>query len=256
MSKQAIPKTGSLLWVGEYGSDETLLRSQAIQYARDLLCEHDASSDRLFEGGAHPDFKLVEPSSNSHTITIDQIRELIEWSASKPQIAATKIAIINPANAMNLHAANAFLKTLEEPNPDTLFLLLTHQLNLILPTIRSRCHIVRHHARAAGYQVHQDPVRTLIINDLHALKANQAEPVSVAAQWIKHDIHQVLYWLMVVLCEFTNNSNQDDQLVKSRRWWRFMDDVFEARRKLQEKGQPNTQLLVESLLIQYARLVA
>jgi hypothetical protein len=252
---QNYPKLGAVLWVGDGEADDTKLRSLALEYAKYLLSEGCERSGPLFEANNHPDFKIIEPEIDKRTIKIDWIRELIDWSLSKPQIAPIKVALLNPADAMNPQAANALLKTLEEPPTDTLFLLVTHRLSAIALTIRSRCHIIRHRAKAEDYKIIQDPIRTQVLNDLQALKKDLAEPVTIAAQWLKKDLQQVLYWLMIILFEFTNNSAQDEQLVKSRRWWRFMDEVFEARRAVENKTQVNTQLMIESLLIQYARII-
>lgn len=254
---QIYPRTGSQLWTGSNSADENAIRSLALQYSKQLLCEDSENSEHsaaLFESNSHPDFKLIEPEPDKRVIKIDWIRELIEWSHSKPLIASLKIAVLFPADAMNLQAANAFLKTLEEPNPNTLFLLVTERPHLLPTTIRSRCHIVRHRTAPPDYKIIHDQVRTQVQDDLQALKTNLAEPISIAARWLKNDVNQVFHWLMIVLCDFTNSAN-DDHLIKSRRWWRFMDQVIEARRALEERTQANTQLLVEALLIQYARIM-
>src|SRR5690606_5589098 len=76
------------------------------------------------------------------TIGIGQIRELSEALSMKGFRGGAKIAVIEPAEAMTPAAANALLKTLEEPSARTFLLLVTHQPHRLLPTIRSRCQIL------------------------------------------------------------------------------------------------------------------
>lgn len=92
--------------------------------------------------GRHPDVTLVAPEEKK-VITIDQIRELATRSGLRAYEAMTKVWILDPANEIQEPAANAFLKTLEEPTPGCIFVLVTTAFSALLPTIRSRCHEVR-----------------------------------------------------------------------------------------------------------------
>jgi DNA polymerase-3 subunit delta' len=92
--------------------------------------------------GQHPDVALVTPEEKT-VITIDQIRSLAVHAALRAYEAPTKIWILDPAHEMQEPAANAFLKTLEEPPAGSLFLLVTTAFSALLPTIRSRCQEVR-----------------------------------------------------------------------------------------------------------------
>jgi DNA polymerase-3 subunit delta' len=85
----------------------------------------------------HPDLHILEPDGNS--IKIEQIRVLQRELSLKQLEAPRKICLIEQADAMTTGAANALLKTLEEPRGDTLLILLTAQPNRLLETIRSRC---------------------------------------------------------------------------------------------------------------------
>jgi DNA polymerase-3 subunit delta' len=90
----------------------------------------------------HPDFHSVRPESKSRTITVLQIRELERELYLRPFIAPLKVAVIFDAERMCLgsaSAANAFLKTLEEPPAHTLILLTSGRPAMLLPTIISRC---------------------------------------------------------------------------------------------------------------------
>jgi len=88
---------------------------------------------------AHPDLRVVQPESKSRRIVIDQIRELEHAIHRKPLLAGSKVAIIHDAERMQPQAANAFLKTLEEPPPGSLILLLSTVPEAIPETVLSRC---------------------------------------------------------------------------------------------------------------------
>ena len=88
---------------------------------------------------AHPDLRVVQPESKSRRIVIDQIRELEHAIQRKPLLASNKVAIIHDAERMQPQAANAFLKTLEEPPPGSLIVLLSTVPEAILETVLSRC---------------------------------------------------------------------------------------------------------------------
>jgi len=103
--------------------------------------------------GAHPDMRLLEPltAENSdeaeegaprkkYEITIAQVRALGDFVNLSSHRASGRAIVIHPAEALNPASANALLKTLEEPSPNSLFVLVTHQANFLLPTIKSRCH--------------------------------------------------------------------------------------------------------------------
>lgn len=94
---------------------------------------------RRIEQLNHPDVLWVRPESKSRIITIDQIRELMQMVNLKPTAAEFKVGIIVAADRLNLQAANAFLKTLEEPPSKSILILLTTEPQRILETILSRC---------------------------------------------------------------------------------------------------------------------
>jgi len=90
----------------------------------------------------HPDFHSVRPESKSRHITVEQMRELERELYLRPFIAPVKVAVVFDAERMCLGgaaAANAFLKTLEEPPAHTLILLTSGRPAMLLPTIISRC---------------------------------------------------------------------------------------------------------------------
>lgn len=98
---------------------------------------------QLLAAGTHPDFLLIEPIADSRIIKIEQIRDLLEVLGQTPQCAGHQVVIVEPAEALNRSAANALLKTLEEPSGQIIFILISHQPSTIPATIRSRCQIVK-----------------------------------------------------------------------------------------------------------------
>ena len=87
----------------------------------------------------HPDAHILQPESKSRRIVIEQIRNLEHSIQRKPLLSRTKVVIIHEADRMQPQAANAFLKTLEEPPPGSLILLLSALPEAMLETVLSRC---------------------------------------------------------------------------------------------------------------------
>lgn len=94
---------------------------------------------QLMESESHPDFHVVKPEKQGKAITVEQIRQCNRIAQESSQLSGLRLFVIEPAEAMNESAANALLKTLEEPSATCMFLLVTHRNNALLPTITSRC---------------------------------------------------------------------------------------------------------------------
>lgn len=122
-----------------------LLSGTDPQTAENLFIPEDSKIFHQIAQGAHPDFHSVEApvDKNRKTIGVDAIRELTQDMRTTSGQGKWRIAIIDAVDDLNLNAANALLKILEEPPPHCLFLLISHQPGRLLPTIRSRCQKVQ-----------------------------------------------------------------------------------------------------------------
>jgi DNA polymerase-3 subunit delta' len=143
----------SLIFTGPDGVGK---RAAAVSLAQALNCPTPAAStDRLaldgcgecpvcrrISRGLHPDVTVIEPGDTG-SIRIDVVREEIRKTAFKPFEARRRVIIFNDAESLGDDAQNALLKTLEEPPPGSVLVLVTAQPHRLLPTVRSRCPAVR-----------------------------------------------------------------------------------------------------------------
>lgn len=128
----------ALLFSGPSGVGKSLFAKElAIQVLK-------TSADRIEKEG-HPDFHVLRPEGKSGTHSIESLRHLIDDVHAAPFEGQAKFFVIYDAERMQPAAANALLKTLEEPSPFTIILLMTSHFQEMLPTIVSRCSPVRFH---------------------------------------------------------------------------------------------------------------
>jgi DNA polymerase-3 subunit delta' len=133
------------------GQPGTGKQGLAMEMTAALMCLENSlpacgscRSCQLLVSGAHPDFRILSFELNKSgklrtEIVIDQVRQLISFLQLTTTISQRKIALIQPAEAMNKNAANALLKTLEEPPGDAVIILLSNDPSRLAVTIRSRC---------------------------------------------------------------------------------------------------------------------
>lgn len=234
----------------------------ARSLAQSMLCEQPLEGGLAcgvcpacgwFGEGNHPDFRevlpdnLVEdeaegdvetratdtkPEKKSAQITIEQIRNLQQFITLSTHRAGWRVLVLHPAEAMNPQAANALLKTLEEPTPQTLMLLVTDQAGRLMPTVRSRCQVVTvpgcepavaerwlleqgldsANAKAAVAQAGGAPLLALAWSD-EAWQASRRQVMSALAEperadWLqlagtleKADLKAILLWVHTWCCD-------------------------------------------------------
>lgn len=235
----------------------------AVWLAQLLLCRNatpagDAcgtcQSCILFSAGTHPDLHVVQPESaarasdsllakyalrylpekknkdtrDSTAIRIDQVRDLIDSSQTRPQISGCRVLIFSPADVMNTNAANSLLKLLEEPPPDSYLQLIADRPAQLPATIRSRCNRIDFripdrveakawlegqgakgsnsdlllalsggaplealHLAEEGFPGQRDQ----LISDLADIEAGKGDPPAVAGRWRQMGAERCLDWM-------------------------------------------------------------
>jgi DNA polymerase-3 subunit delta' len=122
---------------------------------------------------AHPDLLEVNPEERKKSISIDQVRDLGTWLAQSPALGRRKAAILDPADTLRIEGANALLKTLEEPPPGRVIILIATHPGALPPTVRSRCQQV-----SFGSLSDEEVAEVLRRNSWPAQTARQAAALS------------------------------------------------------------------------------
>jgi DNA polymerase-3 subunit delta' len=234
-ARNALPH--ALLLAGPAGLGK---RDFADHFARALFCEAiDADGHacdrcracRLIAAGTHPDLirinlELRDDAGGAEQkrrteITVDQMRALSERLALTAQFGGAQLALIDPADAINVSASNALLKTLEEPTPGTIIVLLADHPSRLSATIRSRCqridfrvpasdsaqHWLAHNGVSAKQaqtalaasdgnpgvalrwsQGEAMRIHAEVARDLRELNAGVAAPFEVAGRWSRDEV--------------------------------------------------------------------
>lgn len=139
-----------------YGEPKIGKLMTAVKLAQALNCEQPSQTEALDSCGhcrsclqiaarTHPDYFVIEPDQKAATpqIKIEQVREIEQQLVYRPLIGERKICLIDDADRLTIGAANALLKTLEEPPAHSFFILITSRLHALPITIRSRCQALR-----------------------------------------------------------------------------------------------------------------
>ena len=210
---------------------ERLLNPQAA--APETLEPQEAASamaQRHEPADHHPDLHWIFPGNDKRTLIVDQIREMASTLALTSLGGLAKVVVLEPADAMTISAANALLKTLEEPTERTYLLLVTHQPGQLPATVRSRCQalpvpvpektMVLDWLASSNSGVNERdwiqllalsegaPFRAIAFHDsdyinktraldtlFHGIHERELDPQSVADDWLKDDLELALSWL-------------------------------------------------------------
>lgn len=253
----------------------------------------------------HPDLYVLEPEDGSRVIKIDQVRRLTEFLAKTSQQGGKKVAIIQPGEGLNVNAANALLKSLEEPSGNSLLLVVSHEPSQVMATIRSRCQRIDFSLPSnaesltwlAPLVVGQSPqylldcvggapLDALSLMDGDALEQRQVlssgllnlaysrssaldfaaqlqrgEPLVVVESVMQHVQRGLRAGaLQVEEQALPTDEEQERQLervlaaIPSAIAFRFWDKLVSVKRQLLSASNPNKQLLLEELLMDWQAL--
>ncbi len=169
---------GAYLFVGPAGVGKETV---AHYFAQLIFCQQDAQPPtvcrtclacRKVDSGNHPDLQFIRPEGS--LLRIGQIRELQKQIIYEPLEASRKVYILTDVERMNAEAENCLLKTLEEPPASSVLILLTSNIQVLLPTTRSRCQIL---------QFHPMPTQelTTVLMDRFSVAPEQATTLSIAS---------------------------------------------------------------------------
>lgn len=238
-------------------------------------------SCKLINTDAHPDFHLIV-LEDANVIKIEQIKNLITDMNHKAHYNGFKIAIIYPAEKMNINAANALLKNLEEPvGSDTLFLLISDQLMQLPATIRSRCQRINFNVPSitiikewltsqsiatdnevfdAAYQL-AEGVPLLLRQYLEAPESTDTKNLmlllqtvindktmlisAASKQLVKFSLTDFFHCLQVIMSNLIKNT----ATLNKEKLHILLDDVNQRKKAIEKGIQLNAQLVIEEYLI-------
>ena len=262
-----------LLIQGPGGCGEPLLAEYLV---RQILSLEDERPAREI---AHPDLRWVA-TEDAAFIVVDQVRAVSDFLVQRPQRGPRKLVVIDEAERMNPNAANALLKSLEEPPADSFVVLVTSASERLLPTVRSRCQSIVVQApddkmatqwlveqgvdlAVAGHftleyggapfhvldavEREQEPLWPALVQsrasaDLAALseRLRNENLASLLARWLRI-VHRLI-------------RRADEQGQPNRNMLAFADTAFEVYRAAQVNSGLNRQMQVERLLLHWFEL--
>lgn len=274
-----------------HGSNGVGKRRLAITLAQRLLCSAEANeyacgsckSCKLLLAGSHPDLTILEPEEDGKKIRVDDVRTLCTKLNTTAQQGGWKIGLILVADAMNINASNALLKSLEEPQGKTLLVLVSDRLHALLPTIRSRCQkqylatpgedVATHWLKEVSgnssdvakaievsngrplLALHNIESGTLALRQdfegiIEGVSSGSLSSVEAAQQCVKLNGNNIIEWYMNYVHRLAVNEGQGGG---DRRLFQFQDRLMSARQLLLSQSNVNQQLLLEGLFMDWAQ---
>lgn len=218
------------------------------------------ASCKLLDAGTHPDFHVVyrqlirldKESSKARDLPIDVIRQyLVAPAGLKSAMGRGKVFLVEEAELMNASAQNAMLKTLEEPAGRTLIVLLTDQPAALLPTIRSRCQLVRFVPLDQGLV--RDQLAKRGIEPKQAAQASQLAEGSLgmALRWIEDGVVAAAQDLLAKLDALLSGKGSGDL----QDWFRRAAEAY-AEKQLQRDDLASKDQATREGLAVYLHLAA
>lgn len=269
------------------GPHHEALPEFAVRFMQLILCQSKQDEPclhclecRMAQLREHPDTVWIKPEKSGGMIKIDQIRDLQQSVYLTAQRAGYRIILIEAADRMNTASANALLKILEEPPAKTIFLLLAQQLSTMLPTVLSRCQLLRfasnhesweqllkigdNYAEGTEQATLLNQSETLL-NDLISLIDRRTHPCALAALWAQHDLNALLWFLYLVCAQVqylhTGAINEKNRMSPQfLSLWKLLnplliftqiDKINTLLRKLSHNMNINQTLALEDLLFSF-----
>jgi hypothetical protein len=229
------------------------------------------SSCRWFAEGHHPDYLALSSEESGGRISIEQVRSSIQFLSQTPQQAVCRVIVILEADCLTVSAANAFLKTLEEPvAKSVLIILATAHPSLLLDTIRSRCFQIRlppsiETGKHAMIWMAEDEQLLRACQEAWEIPARLCKVVDSLSKSM--GLREMLYSLLKmgyimasvlmkeerVYCEGLSSGGQQFLAQISVQMginlWKWIDCIYENIQGLQQGISLNAALLLESLFI-------
>lgn len=250
-------------------------------------------SCQLFNAGNHPDHMEINPEENGKQIKIDQIRLLKDKQQLTPNVAPWKTVVISPAENMNTNASNSLLKLLEEPQTNTILILVSAKPERLPITIKSRCQnyhlnipdygaaiewlkqndvtctdgdldkliqLAKGAPLAAKALLEQQGIEQYrqIEQDFSTLLSAPVNPVALAASWQQLNLITVMnqFQLMIkerILSTLMNNENHQ-QSNSLMTYWQIADCIIATIKLLSSQNNLNKTLLIEDFIVSIMQL--
>lgn len=262
------------------------------QVAASVLCSNSnkpepcgqCHSCQLFEANNHPDHLSIMPEDVGKQIKIEQIRQLKEKQSLTSAVSTWKTVIISPADSMNISSSNSLLKLLEEPQENTLLLLLTSKPERLPITITSRCQKIAFNppedkeAYAFIQQTKADlPIDTIkhilpmakgaplqamkliesdisnqiqqVEEDLNSIMQGSINPVQLAKTWQEYELTLCLNHIQNIIqqrlvLELDKLSSQ-----QVKHYWYIYDCIIETMKLISSSNNINKILLIEQFMV-------
>jgi DNA polymerase-3 subunit delta' len=290
-SREAGRIAHAMLLAGPRGVGKRMFANRLASW---LLCETGGAdpcsrcrSCRLLQAGSHPDFFRLQPEEDKRDISIDAVRELSERLALTSNHRGLRVAVIEPADSLNLNGVNALLKTIEEPPAGSHLLLISERPMMLAATLRSRCQILRfgvppfeqalawlrgrkpEAAETLLAQAHGAPLRALELIDsgaheqraewarrLAAVATGHESPLALAAGIDKPSAQAFLEWLLAWALDLQktrlgvwtkSEEAQPFRNFSAQALDRLLQDSLQALRQMH--GSAPAQLTIESVMI-------
>lgn len=243
-------------------------------------------SCQLLAAGSHPDHMVVSPEDEGKQIKVDQIRELKQSQTLMPKVSQGKTVLITHADQMNISAFNSLLKLLEEPQPNSVLILLSENKDQLPITIKSRCQTVVIPVPSSDEAIdwlknteathtdedwqlllkmtHGAPLAALALGetgltqsrqinqDIALLMRCQANPVQLAAEWQQFDLKSVLYQIQAMMqLKITSLLTRDDATSTAilRQYWAIVDCITHTIKLISSQNNLNKILLIEDFMV-------